>query len=220
VDVKAEGAGSRIELDLLVSFTDIYGTTTNGDGLYSSLTVSNGGTVNAPQLAQIRGVNLMLDGTGMFPTAQITYIWHGRMVLSGIDHDFTNLVDLTDTDVIVDGIAPQFGSVTAIDGTDRLVRNGGILELPMVTSYAHASTSNSQTRTLRAEGAGSLLDLGNVQTVTNGTHYNSRLVIEAISGGQIDLGDTVEITEPNSGDLRYRRGCRAADSGGYSGRDD
>ena len=45
-----------------------------------------------------------------------------------------------------------------------------------------------------------LLDLSHVLTLTGGTHYNSRLKIEALSGGQVNLSQATQITDPDSGD--------------------
>ena len=105
---------------------------------------------------------------------------------------------------LVDGGTAQVDAVSNIDGASLLVYDGVTLSLPAATSYNHASTGNSQVRTLRAEGAGSVLSLPNVTSITSGSHYGSELDIQALWGGQILLGHVTEIAEPSDGDLRQR----------------
>ena len=83
--------------------------------------------------------------------------------------------------------------------------DGATLSVPNVTSLTHATTGNGQTMRLRAEGFGSTLDLHNITSLTGGQNYDSRLVIESLSGGVVDLSGVQTISETNTGDLRYRR---------------
>jgi hypothetical protein len=90
---------------------------------------------------------------------------------------------------------------------------GGKLTLPAVTSYGQASTDLFQTRTLHADGAGSMLDLSHVLGLTNGTNYDARLVIEALAGGVVDLRGATRIDDPSGGDTRQRSVGISADAG-------
>ena len=78
------------------------------------------------------------------------------------------------------------------------------MALPSFATYNHASTGNNQYRTWRVEGAGSRIDLSGLTTVTGGTHYNSRIIVEALAGGTIDMSNVSRIEDPNSGDTRQR----------------
>ena len=161
----ADGEASIIDLQALTSFTR-----TGRGG--SSLNVLNGGTINAGQLVALDGVGLSLGENGTLPTSQIETITNGA-------------------GVIVDGVSPDFSSLTDITGAGFLVRNGGTLALP-VTSYV-GNSANFFT-TLRAEGAGSLLDLSNVTTLSGATFVNDVLKIEAADGGRVDLSQLEEVT--------------------------
>ena len=57
---------------------------------------------------------------------------------------------------------------------------------------------------LKADGAGSRLDLSQVTMITGGTHYDARLSIEATGGGTVDLGSVVHVAERSDGDQRSR----------------
>jgi hypothetical protein len=56
--------------------------------------------------------------------------------------------------------------------------------------------------------------LPNLTNITNGTFYDSNIVIEALSGGVVNLPLVAEIIDPNSGDTRYRAVSITADGVG------
>jgi len=160
--------------------------------------------VQAGNLTTLQGVHLSLGATGTVPTAQMTTFTSGRVSLIGVDHDLSGLTGALGTQFVVDGTQPDLSNLSSIDGVSFFVSGGGLVSLPLVTSYSVASTGNDQHRTFRAEEAGSLLDLSNVTTITNGTNYGARLYVEALTGGEIDLGGVTEITDPSAGDTRHR----------------
>ena len=57
---------------------------------------------------------------------------------------------------------------------------------------------------MRIQGGGSLLDLSQLTTLTNGTSFGSDITLEALTGGMIDLSGVTEIIDPATGDLRAR----------------
>ena len=63
-------------------------------------------------------------------------------------------------------------------------------------------TTVEEIRILQAAGAGSVLDLHQVQTITNGQDYNTILVITAVAGGAVNLNGTTQIVDPALGDQR------------------
>src|SRR5690606_18322839 len=62
----------------------------------------------------------------------------------------------------------------------------------------------SNTATFRANGSTAVLDLGNLETVTGGGDIDDQLVIEALSGGKINLGKVTDVLDPTTGDQRGR----------------
>ncbi len=114
------------------------------------------------------------------------------------------------------GPATRSRSLTNLDGSSVLVSGGASASFPALTSYSDTlpANLNSQTRTLSASGAGSLLDLHNVATITNGSNYESHLAISASGGGTIDLSGTTSIVDPDTGDERYRAIDVTADGAG------
>ena len=221
-DILADGTGSRIELSDLFSFVDRRGNATAGWDRWSTMAARNGGTIQAEQLTQLQGTQLVLDGSGTQSVAQLQRMSSGGLTLSGTSYVFPALTQSIAA-ITVTGVHTAFpvlrdlsqGSLTLagggtadasqvrhIDGSSLIVRDGVTLALLLVTEYRHASTTDGQQRRLRAEGAGSLLDLGGVQTILGGTHYNSRIEIAATAGGVVNLDAVRSISDPNEGDLR------------------
>jgi hypothetical protein len=225
IDVVARGEGSLIAMPELVHFSDRF-STDFGNGMYSSIKVSGGAEVQIPQLTEATGINLELDGTATIATSQWERLVNGRVAITGGDRSFAALRDTANTDFVITGAAIdlplleslRYGSITLtqmgttnvplladIDGTSLRVEGGVTLALPNVTSYDHASTGNSQHRSLRALGAGSRLELPNLTGITGGTHYDSYVLLQADDGGAIDLPVLEQLYDPVDGDTRYRR---------------
>ena len=61
------------------------------------------------------------------------------------------------------------------------------MSVPAATDYSHAATNSNQVRTFQATGAGSVLALAGLTSITNGTNYGSQIDIQALDGGLIDL---------------------------------
>jgi subtilase family serine protease len=204
IDVVADGVGSQIRLDALTEYTD-NNAYDFGDGRYSTLTARGGGTVQAPNLTALRGVNLALDGTGTLQLGKITSLTSGRVLLTGnAEYAFPNLTDAAGTDFQIDKATVDVLQVSRIDGATFRVTGGTTLSLPLATSYAHASTGNNQHRSWVVEGPGSRLNLPGLTTITGGTHYHSRLFFECWSGGEMDLSGVTQIIDPDAGDTRLR----------------
>src|SRR5262249_23593674 len=79
---------------------------------------------------------------------------------------------------------------TTVTGASLAATGGATLSLPNLTSFTNTTTANSQTRTLQASGAGSVLDLRNVASITNGQNYDTHLAIQALAGGTVNLSGT------------------------------
>jgi len=204
VHVSADGADSRVELASLLNFIDVNGTGTT-DGRYSTLAATNGGVLQTDRLAILQGVEIALDGTGTLPVASISRWVHGRLLVGAGTHAFTSLTDLSQTHVQVTGGAVVMDTAADINGASFTVSGGVTLALPSAVAYYHASSANDQTRTFRAEGEGSVLDLSNLTAIVNGDRYNSDINIEALSGGTVDLRGVTEIRDTDFGDTRVSR---------------
>ena len=48
----------------------------------------------------------------------------------------------------------------------------------------------------------------NVNTITNGTNYDTHLAVKALAGGQINLSGLTQIVDPNTQTLLERRDGR------------
>jgi hypothetical protein len=227
IDVLAEGGDSQVFLTSLTSYSD-RSAYDFGDGRYSTLAVRAGGTVQIPNLTSAHGVNLELDATGTIQVAQFTRFTSGRVAMSGAARAFPALADASSTTFVVNGVhldlplltSLRHGAMTLqsggtasvpqlsdIDGASLYVYGGATLVVPGATSYSHAGTGNSQHRYLRAQDAGSRLELPNVTWIGGGSYYNNRLFIEGKAGGLVDLSNVQQIADPNDplgGDTRLR----------------
>src|SRR5262249_12973978 len=155
--------------------------------------VHNNGVINAPNLATLTGVDLLYDGTGTLPINSIQTVIDGRITAAGA---VATLSQLTDAD----------GSVLSASA-------GGTLSLPALTHYNQAAIVNQQAIALQATGNGSLLNLGNLLALVNGTLYAAQLEIAAQAGGTVDLHSAVRIDDLPTGDTRQRSIDITADAG-------
>ncbi len=153
---ESDGSGSLLNLAAMVSFGD-------GDNWYSSgLQATNSGAVDDPNLTTLYDVSLTLDGTGTIDTSQIITFTAGEINLSAG--------------------SPSFSSLTNIDDSSLYV-SGGTLNLPGVMAY---DVDYGYNPTLQADGAGSVLSLPNLSSITPAP-YNSTVFVNALSGGQVSL---------------------------------
>ncbi|MDZ4852063.1 MAG: Ig-like domain-containing protein, partial [Pirellulaceae bacterium] len=93
---------------------------------------------------------------------------------------------------------------TKIDGANLNAVSGGAIRLSQASSFTHNIGTALNTVRFRASGLGSLLDLGNLRTLTGGDDQDDQVVIEALSGGRVDLHSVTDVIDPSNGDLRGR----------------
>ncbi|WP_372897006.1 CARDB domain-containing protein, partial [Stieleria sp.] len=225
----ADGRASRIDVSMLTTLTDVGQPPVpySGDKVYSTLTATRGGEVDAGALTTIRGVRVYVDELGTFPAPALESARDSVIEPVGAGTiELNALTDAPGTALRIHGYqvaSPalttlQRGEITLtggghvalpllsnIDGANLIVIDGVTLALPAVTSITHVTTGSSQSQVLRAEGYGSVIDLQNVTQITGGNNYNSLLLLESLSGGVIDLSGTQTITETSQGDQRRRR---------------
>ena len=228
-DITADGAGSSVDLSALVNILDnsVWDTTWN-----SSLTVKNGGSITAPVLTTLKGVNVTLDGSGSLAIGNWINWTEGVATLSGGNYSFTALTNANQTAFTVNGGSLELpilttlsngsltlsGGATAnapvlsnINGSSLLVNGGVTLSLPAVTNYVG---TGGATATLRASGAGSVLNLSNVINVDFSFAHNNALQIEAQTGGKVDLRRVTQISDETVN--AARRADITADGAGSS----
>ena len=203
----ANGTPSTVKLTNLTSFTDRQAGDTNlaADNAFSRLEAFAGGVLLTPALAFLDGIYVDEDALSTINTTQVVSLTDGLVDFTGpVLFDVSNVKNLAHTTVNVAGAGRvvTFAKATNIDGTSFSVATGTHLSLPAATTYNHADTADNQVRTWQVTGAGSVLSLAGLTSITNGLAYFSQIHIQADAGGQIDLGSLTKIAEGLGGDNR------------------
>src|SRR5208337_1676905 len=193
VNLTADGTNSVLDLSALQSFQGYfeyqYYTST------SNIQATNGGSILDPQLATVNTAGLTLDGTGTIGTASITALTNSTVAVSGTAADFSGVTDLSSTSLTLSGGGTaNLDHAAKIDGANISVSGGVTLTLPAATSYTQNTGSWNSNRTLQASGAGSVLALPNLTTITGSTQYGSNLYVQALAGGHVNLGAATAVT--------------------------
>jgi len=185
VRIEADGVGSLVNLG---NVTTVTGSMANGSDLF--IRASNGGKVDLSGTTSIEGglVHLSVDGDG--DEIDLTSLTSYR------GHLWLYLTSPRGSSVKVRGggriLAPN---LTTIESVSLSASAGGILSLPSLSSYTHTATGVMLDVTLEADGAGSVLDLGNVTTLAGSTANNSDLFVRASNGGKVDLSGVTSIED-------------------------
>lgn len=202
IDVTADGAGSVVDLSALTTFTS---SPRQDRHSWDYVTATRGGTVRTPALQTLVAANVTWDptaGTLAFPV--LVTLNNSALTVSGGAVSLPALATVQDTTVTVTGVSISLPAAM-IDGSGFIVQGGGGLALPMATSYTNASyNTNDFHRFFQAAGAGSVLDLSHLTTITNGTNYNTQLYVQAQAGGTVNLGSMTRLVDGTGGDTQYR----------------
>ena len=216
----ATGADTVIDVGALKQIVDY-----NADFL-SKLEARTGGTILSDSLRNVRGVNIIDDGTGSIALDQLESLNWSRLTLSGDNLALNQLTYAVGGQLDLSGVnlslplveSLSSGSITAsagatlsapllenIDGANLNVSGGVVLSLPGVTHYRHNGTSSSVGRNWLADGIGTRLELPNLESVFGGLGYNNDLAIRATGGAAIDLSSLIQLRDlPEDGDRRLR----------------
>jgi hypothetical protein len=151
----------------------------------SSIRVDNGGKLDLPQLKRLDSVSLTLNGSGAFIA--------------------TNLTTYRNSDVsLTAGRDLQVGLLTDIYASRLSVSDGRTLRVG-AGIYDMAQNLRSSLRVFSADGAGSLLDLSSLQSITAwGGDYSDwdghahTYSIIADNNGVVDLSGLTKVTGPRS----------------------
>jgi hypothetical protein len=152
--VSAQGLGSLIDLTALTSFTAAAHT--------GRVDTRSGGTIQAPALTALDGIDLEPDRPGGIPTAQITTLTNGGLGF-GSGFDFRGLTNGSGTDFAVGGQGVvTLPNLANADGAGFRV-SGATLAVPALTRYSGIPGRGAA---FRVEGPGSVLDLHNLTSIT------------------------------------------------------
>ena len=196
----ADGAGSQIHLNVLSRMSDSYAFDF-GEGLYSTIAAKNSGVINVPNLAELQGVNLELDGTATLAIDGIREFNGGRIALVGDrEYVFPQLVhadgiafDIHQAKVVLPALeTANYGrfhvsgggqldvpALSQIDGLSFDLSDGVVVNIPLVNSYDSKNDGGGERRTWRVSGPGTKLLLPGMKQIVGGKGYNSQLYIEA-----------------------------------------
>ncbi len=176
ISVLATGVGSLVDFSKLNTFVH------RATHINSKLRVETGGEILAPQLgAQLDRVDITINGsTSKLPYQHFTTITTGAITVDGIGNDRV------------------FTALTDIRGTSLYAVNGATLSIP--SASIHAPTRNV---VYQALGVGSLLNLSTVTALVNPTTspHDTNLVLEARSGGKLDLRNVTRVETEASAEL-------------------
>ncbi|MCB0019146.1 MAG: hypothetical protein KDE09_15255, partial [Anaerolineales bacterium] len=167
--ITAAGANSLVDLTDLTLFVR------SGRGDTYLEAVSNG-HISAPSLTVMRGAGLYLNNTGVLEIPQLT--------------------EVSDAFIEATFTAPALTTLTNINGSELVARNGALIQLPSLTSYV-GSTAAVDTRFL-ATGFNSTVSLPALTTLSGNTFANSELLIRAEGGGLVEIPALPSITTGNT----------------------
>ena len=161
VQLESDGTNSKLNVSALTSFSENIGS----ERFFSGLQVTNHATLLDGVLATMNEANLTLDGTGTESLGQITTVTTGTLTVSG-------------GTVVLAGLSHA-------DASSFQVSGGGSLTLPVLTSYTGILGTLD---TWQATGAGSVLSLPTLTTITEDTtNGNSWTQVQALAGGSVQL---------------------------------
>lgn len=190
----ASGVGSLIDLSNLTTLTG-----GQSFGIHFAQALS-GGQIDLRNLVNYVGgsFRVIADGeTGMVDLRNLSALFSDSSSASQLDVRnkgtirLDSMTRVTRVDVIARGSGTLFFSntFTDIDSSNLFAEGGATIRLPNVVSYV-GQTFNTQ---FNATGAGSLIDLSNLTTLTGGKSFGI-VFAQALSGGQIDLQNLVNYT--------------------------
>ena len=125
-----------------------------------------GGLVQTANGAMV-GDGQTSDGMGVMAICQIAGFLRGTFTATGGNYQFTGL--------------------TNIDGSSFAVSNGAKVVAPVVNHFDDTAISSAMSRSLTADGSGSILDLHSLPVIGATSAGSTTLTVKASSGGKVDL---------------------------------
>jgi hypothetical protein len=190
---EANGTGSLLDATAITAFA-------GGNGRSAQVFASSGGKVDLSSVPQISGgatdvrangasavVDLSALTSWTHTGGDVSRLWaqNGGQVIS------PNLVSIVDVDIRVEGAGSHLdlAKLTDVNRTNITAANGGVVTLPLVTSYVGPTAYNGQ---FEANGAASLIDLTKVTSFSGGD--GRRVQVFASNGGKVDLSSVPQIS--------------------------
>ena len=214
IQLISDGTGSVLNVSALSSFSQ----SPTGQAYYSLLQATNSGTIGDANLTTLSDVNLTVESAGTFSYTQLSQFTGAVMSLSAGAYTFSSLAvvdgssfvltsglslsmpvatSAINASVVISGGSLYAPDLSDIDDASFIVSGGSTVSLPSVTSYANEV---DYTTMLEASGAGSVLDLPGLtsMTATNdntwGVDYNSLTQVEALAGGDVEMPAVAQIS--------------------------
>ncbi len=196
--LEATGAGSILSLPKLASLS-------NPDSccFYTQVEALAGGDVELPALTQVSGGPVLLEADGSGTTLNLSALT--SFTGDGDANHLSILQDSNDATVMdadlasISGVSIQVSSgtfsypaLTSVVSSDLLVSDGASLTLPVLTGYAGSGAS--YTTTLEATGAGSILSLPKLASLSNPDSCCFYTQVEALAGGDVELPALTQVS--------------------------
>jgi hypothetical protein len=182
VTIQAAGSQSSIDLADLQDWTTNYG----DYGYGSTLSVTQGATVDDGDLTSLSDVDVTLDGTGILEVSQWTSLTGGSLKILSGNYAPTAHAATSDN---------SFANLSNINGSGLYVSGGGALTLPAVVTYDPEGRDIG----FSAAGSGAVLNLPGLTSVSasgSSYYYSGRqLNFRASSGGQVRATALTSITD-------------------------
>ena len=166
-------------------------------------TFADGGN-GSTQIEALSGGELDLGGTFSGSTTWTADATAGKF-------NVAKLTKLADATLNVTGNSLTFTAVTTLSDVNMTASAGGQILFPAATSY----TSYTWGNTIEATGAKSKIDLSSLSTFAGGGNGSTQ--IEALSGGELDLGgafsgSTTWTADATSGKFKVAKVTKLADA--------
>ena len=206
VRISATDTNSQIDLSKLIDFQD--GSNWYNER-YSSLSVSNSGTILTPSLKTIQCVYITHDGGVLDVSKLESGVSSGINVKSG-NITYPSLGSFKSGVIDLSGGTVGLSALTTIDGTSLYASGGSILNLSQITTYKN----QSDFPTFQATSAGSQINLSGLQEIVNGGASgtpNAYMALNVMQGGKIDLRNVTQISA-GSGENNQRVRISATDT--------
>ncbi|MFI5460129.1 MAG: RHS repeat-associated core domain-containing protein [Isosphaerales bacterium] len=186
--LEGDGTGSTLNVGALTSFAD------NGGWTYSTLQISNGGTVNDSSLASLSNVNLNVAGTGenltlgsltSYNTGNITVSGGATLSLPGVT-SYTGNTLTTTLEATGAGSSLTLANLASVtEGANNYAAQTQFEALAGGTvTLSSLKTINTGTVVLESDGTGSVLNVGVLTSFAeaNGWTYST---LQASNGGTV-----------------------------------
>ncbi len=185
--IQADGEDSVVDLPVL---TTIIGPTDHNRFL--NIQSLDGGAVELPTLTQInvplginplpRGVSVRSDGPDSIVSVPLLTDFIDAGASSGSRIKVSNFGEVT------------ANSLARIVGVSLYANVGLTFTLPALSSYdTGRGVMGGHSWFIRADGAGSVINLPNLNSITGPTDHNTFLNIQAMSGGTVDLNGLTQV---------------------------